>query len=93
MATSRLSDMLWKMQQVLFFSADRRLAIFLLEESEKNGSEEIHLTHEQIARFMGTAREVVSRLVKYFNQEGLIKNSRGCIKIIDREAMKQLAGK
>ena len=92
MATSRLSDMLWKMQQVLFFSADRRLAIFLLEESAKNGADEIHLTHEQIARYMGTAREVVSRLVKYFNQEGFIKNSRGCIKIIDREALADLAG-
>ena len=92
MATSRLSDMLWKMQQVLFFSADRRLAIFLLEESAKNGADEIHLTHEQIARYMGTAREVVSRLVKYFNQEGFIKNSRGCIKIIDREALSDLAG-
>lgn len=92
MATCRLSDMLWKMQQVLFLSADRRLAIFLLEESEKNGAEEIHLTHEQIARYMGTAREVVSRLVKYFNQEGWIKNSRGCIRIINREALTDLAG-
>ena len=92
LATQRLSDMLWKMQQVLFFSADRRLAIFLLEESAKNGADEIHLTHEQIARYMGTAREVVSRLVKYFNQEGFIKNSRGCIKIIDREALSDLAG-
>lgn len=93
LATQRLSDMLWKMQQVLFLSADRRFAIFLLEESVQNGSGEIHLTHEQIARYMGTAREVVSRMVKYFNQEGWIKNSRGCIKIIDRQALEQLKGK
>lgn len=93
LATHRLSDMLWKMQQVLFLSADRRFAIFLLEESKQNGSEEIHLTHEQIARYMGTAREVVSRMVKYFNQEGWIKNSRGCIRIVNREALKDLAGK
>ena len=93
LATQRLSDMLWKMQQVLFLSADRRFAIFLLEESAQNGSGEIHLTHEQIARYMGTAREVVSRMVKYFNQEGWIKNSRGCIKIIDRQALEQLKGK
>ena len=81
------------MQQVLFLSADRRFAIFLLEESAQHGSDEIHLTHEQIARYMGTAREVVSRMVKYFNQEGWIKNSRGCIKIIDRQALEQLKGK
>ncbi|WP_026766298.1 Crp/Fnr family transcriptional regulator [Selenomonas ruminantium] len=93
LTTQRLSDMLWKMQQVLFLSADRRFAIFLLEESAQHGSDEIHLTHEQIARYMGTAREVVSRMVKYFNQEGWIKNSRGCIKIIDRQALEQLKGK
>ena len=93
LATQRLSDMLWKMQQVLFLSADRRFAIFLLEESAQNGTGEIHLTQEQIARYMGTAREVVSRMVKYFNQEGWIKNSRGCIKIIDRQALEQLKGK
>lgn len=92
LAAQRLSDMLWKMQQVLFLSADRRLAIFLLEESEKEGSEEIHLTHEQIARFMGTAREVVSRLVKYFSQEGWIKTSRGCIRLVDRQALARRAG-
>ncbi len=92
LATQRLSEMLWKMQQVLFLSADRRLAIFLLEETEKNGGDEVHLTHEQIARYMGTAREVVSRLVKYFNQEGWIKNSRGCITIIKRDSLQELAG-
>ena len=92
LATQRLSEMLWKMQQVLFLSADRRLAIFLLEETEKNGGDEVHLTHEQIARYMGTAREVVSRLVKYFNQEGWIKNSRGCITIIQRDSLQELAG-
>ena len=92
MSARRLSEMLWKMQQVLFLSADRRLAIFLLEESEKMETDEIHLTHEQIARFMGTAREVVSRLVKYFNQEGWVKPSRGCIRLLDKEALRQLAG-
>lgn len=92
MASNRLSEMLWKMQQVLFLSADRRLAIFLLEESAKRNSREIHMTHEEIARFMGTAREVVSRLVKYFNQEGWVKTSRGCISLTNYDALKDLAG-
>lgn len=92
MASSRLSDMLWKLQQVLFLSADRRFAIFLLEESEKMGSDTIRLTHEQMARYMGTAREVVSRLVKYFGQEGWVTSARGSLSIRNKKALNQLAG-
>ncbi len=92
LASKRLSDMLWKMQQVLFLSADRRFAIFLLEESEKRKSEVVHLTHEQMARYMGTAREVVTRLIKYFNQEGWTTSGRGYLRIEDREALRRLAG-
>lgn len=84
--------MLFKMQQILFLSADRRLAIFLLEESKKWKSDVIMLTHEQIARYMGTAREVVSRLVKYFSQEGWIKTARGRVEIIDKKALTEVAG-
>ena len=92
MASARLSDMLWKMQQVLFLSADRRFAIFLLEESEKQKSATIRLTHEKMARYMGTAREVVSRLVKYFGQEGWIASARGFLRIQDKKALERLAG-
>lgn len=92
MASKRLSDMLFKMQQVIFLSADRRLAIFLMEESEKLQSDKILLTHEQIARYMGTAREVVSRLIKYFSQEGWVKASRGKVVLVNKEALQNLAG-
>ena len=92
MASGRLSEMLWKLQQILFLSADRRLAMFLLEESGKTGTAEIRLTHEQVARFMGSAREVVSRLVKYFAQEGLVRPGRGCLTILDRAGLERLAG-
>mgnify|MGYP000019502729 FL=1 len=92
MAAGRLSEMLFKMQQVLFLSADRRFAIFLLEECEKTKQDEIHLTHEQMARYMGTAREVVSRLVKYFGQEGWVQSARGRLRILDKAALQKLAG-
>ncbi len=92
LAATRLSEMLFKMQQILFLSADRRLAIFLLEESKKWKSDVIMLTHEQIARYMGTAREVVSRLVKYFSQEGWIRTARGRVEIIDKKALTDVAG-
>lgn len=92
MAAGRLSDMMWKLQQILFLSVDRRLAIFLLEEMEKQGNSEIPLTHAQIAKYMGSAREVVSRLVKYFAQEGLVEPGRGRLKILDMEGLRALAG-
>jgi len=91
-AAGRLSDMLWQMQQILFLSADKRLALFLLAESEKTGSDTIHLTHEQIARYMGSAREVVSRLMKYFSQEGFVKTGRGQLQLLDKAGLKHLAG-
>ncbi|WMJ82980.1 Crp/Fnr family transcriptional regulator [Oscillospiraceae bacterium LTW-04] len=91
LATTRFSDVMWAMQQVLFMSADKRLAIFLTDELAKNGSDEIKLTHEQIARYMGSAREVVSRMLKYFAQEGVVTLSRGGLRVIDKAKLRRLA--
>lgn len=91
-ATQRLAEMMWKMQQMIFTSADRRLARFLLAESARTASDEIHLTHEQTAQYLGTAREVVSRLMREFCNEGLVRTSRGRIQILDRTALQQRAG-
>ena len=90
-ASARLSEMLWTLQQILFLSADKRLAIFLLQESEKRKSGKLSLTHEQIARYMGSAREVVSRLLKYFAQEGMVELGRGSLRLLDRERLAALA--
>ena len=88
---SRFSEVLWVMQQILFMSFDKRLAIFLLSETEKNGSAEIKLTHEQIAKYMGSAREVVSRMLKYFSSEGIVELSRGGVTVLDFDALRDLA--
>ena len=90
-AVSRFSDVMWVMQQILFMSMDRRLAIFLVDESARLGSDVISLTHEQIAKYMGSAREVVSRMLKYFAAEGLVEVSRGGVKIVDKKRLRQLA--
>ncbi len=91
-ALSRFSDIMWVMQQILFMSMDKRLAIFLLDEISKTGGDTVKLTHEQIAKYMGSAREVVSRMLKYFASEGLITASRSeGIKIIDKKRLRQLA--
>lgn len=88
---SRFSEVMWVMQQILFMSFDKRLAIFLLSESEKEKSPEIKLTHEQIAKYMGSAREVVSRMLKYFSSEGYVELSRGGVTITDFDSLKRLA--
>lgn len=90
-AVSRFSDVMWVLQQILFMSMDRRLAIFLSDESARIGSDTITLTHEQIARYMGSAREVVSRMLKYFANEGMVEVSRKGIKILDKKRLRRLA--
>ena len=90
-AVSRFSDVMWVMQQILFMSMDKRLAIFLADESARTNSDTITLTHEQIARYMGSAREVVSRMLKYFANEGIVEASRGGIKILDKKRLRKLA--
>ncbi|GAB1476065.1 Crp/Fnr family transcriptional regulator [Bacillota bacterium] len=75
--SSRFSDVMWVMEQVLFMSFDKRLALFLLEQSNIEGSNRLLLTHENIARNMGTAREVVTRMLKYFAAEGMVELFRG----------------
>ncbi|MCI8418800.1 MAG: Crp/Fnr family transcriptional regulator [Lachnospiraceae bacterium] len=89
-AVSRFSDVMWVMQQILFMSMDKRLAIFLSDESARTGSDTIALTHGQIARYMGSAREVVSRMLKYFASEGIVDVSRGGVTILDKKRLRQL---
>ncbi len=91
MAVSRFSDVMWVMQQILFMSMDKRLAIFLTDESARLNSNIIPLTHEQIARYMGSAREVVSRMLKYFAGEGIVEVSRKGVKIKDKKRLRDLA--
>lgn len=90
-AVERFSDVMWAMEQILFMSMDKRLAIFLLDEAGKQGSDSLSLTQEQIARYVGSAREVISRMLKTFQADGLIEQSRGTIRIIDRSRMRVLA--
>ncbi len=89
-ATDRFSDVMWAMQQILFMSMDKRLAVFLWDEMLKSEDITVHLTHEQVARDIGTAREVVSRMLKYFSSEGIVELSRGGIKIVDKKKLRQL---
>ena len=89
-AVGRFSDVMWVMQQILFMGVDRRLAVFLLDEAARTGSDIIPLTHGQIARYMGSAREVVSRMLKYFAAEGAVEVSRKGVRILDKGSLRKL---
>lgn len=86
----RFSDVMWTMQQILFMSFDKRLAVFLIDELAKAGGDTLYITHDQIAKYTGSAREVVSRMLKYFEGEGLVKISRGKVCVLDRKRLKEL---
>ena len=88
MATDRFSDVMWAMQQILFMAMDKRLAIFLTDEMSKTKSDKIHMTQEQIAKYMGTAREVVTRMIKYFAEEGIVETFRGGSRILDKKKLR-----
>ena len=90
LALSRFSDVMWVMQQILFMSMDKRLAIFLLDEISQRGGDTVNLTHEQIAKYMGSAREVVSRMLKYFSNEGMVEVSRKGVRILDKKRLRAL---
>ncbi|MDF2590086.1 MAG: transcriptional regulator Crp/Fnr family [Anaerocolumna sp.] len=86
----RFSDVMWAMEQILFLSIDKRLAIFLFDEINKNNNDIITLTHEQIAKYIGSAREVVSRMLKVFQSQDILELSRGQIHITDKSKLRKL---
>lgn len=90
-AVQRFSDVMWVMQQIVFMSMDKRLAIFLLDEIAENKTDVVTLTHEQIARHMGTAREVVTRTLKHLASDGMILVTRKGIKILDKKKLRDIA--
>lgn len=90
--TSHFSEVMWLMEQIMWKSFDKRLAKFLLEESTLEGTDSLKITHEKIANHMGTAREVVTRMLRYFQSEGMVRLTRGTVEIADRRLLKKLEG-
>lgn len=90
-AVQRFSDVMWILQQIVFMSMDKRLAIFLLEETTENGTDMVLMTHEQIARHLGTAREVITRMLKHFVADGWIEVTRKGIRILDKKKLRDIA--
>lgn len=78
-----LSEVMWMIEQVMWKSFDKRLAQFLIEESAVENNLTLKITHEKIANHLGTAREVVTRMLKHFQNEGMVSLKRGTVEIID----------
>lgn len=88
--SSRFSEVMWLMEQILWRSFDKRLATFLLEERALENSDMLHITHEQIARHLGSAREVVTRMLKHFQLEDALTLSRGTIHLTNIQYLSDL---
>ena len=89
--SSRFSEVMWLMEQIMWKSFDKRLASFLLEESALENTPSLKITHEKIANHMGTAREVVTRRLRYFQGEGMVKLTRGTVELVDKKKLRALS--
>lgn len=89
MAT-RFSEVMWLIEQIMWKSLDKRVAAFLLEESAVENTEQLRITHETIANHIGSHREVITRMLKYFQGEGMVKLSRGSITLTDTDKLEAL---
>jgi len=90
LATQRFSSVMWAMQQLLFARFDQRLAAFLLQECQRTGKNEVTMTHEQIAQQVSSAREVVARMLKRFNQDEIVIIKRGKILVKNLERLQEI---
>jgi len=90
MAT-RFSEVMWLIEQIMWKSLDKRLADFLLSESALEDSTVLKITHESIANHLGTAREVVTRMLRYFQNEGYVKLTRGTVELININSLETLS--
>lgn len=90
---SRFSEVMWLLEQVMWKSMDKRVAAFLLEEAAIEDTDRLNITHESIANHLGTHREVITRMLRYFQREGMVSLTRGSVEITDRAKLEELDGK
>ncbi len=88
---SRFSEVMWLLEQILWKSFDKRLAGFLLEEAALEGTDSLKITHEIIGSHLGNPREVVTRMLRYFQSEGMVRLSRGIVEITDPKKLRRIS--
>lgn len=85
--SQRLVEMMGVVEEVAFWRVDLRLANHLLQETSPPRPEEVISTHAQLAIELGTAREVVSRILKEFERKGLVNLIRGKVQVLNRDGL------
>ena len=92
LVASRFSEVMSRMEQLMWKSMDKRVAAFLLEECSIEGTCALKITHEAIANHLGSHREVITRMLRYFQSEGVVKLSRGMVTVVDTAGLEKLRG-
>ena len=87
---SRFSEVMQRMEQFMWKSLDKRVAAFLLQESAIEKNCRLKITHETIARHLGSHREVITRMLQEFQREGAVQLSRGTITILDEAKLRSM---
>lgn len=80
--TNRFNDIFKLTQEIVFENLDSRLICLLARLSHKNDNDTLHITHQELARELGSSREVISRLLKGIEKQGCIKLGRGVIHVL-----------
>lgn len=88
-ASEKFTEVMWTMQKILFQKMDQRIAQFLIDEMKHKNENVLEVTHDEIARYIGSAREVVTKGLKYLAEQGLIELKRGKIVIVDHERLEK----
>lgn len=88
--TQRFSDVMWVVEQIVFSPLPGRIAHVILDNLSPGDDLLTFITHEDIAKELGSAREVISRILKYFEKERLILLSRRKIQVIDAKRLEAI---
>ena len=83
----RTAELMQLVEEVAFRKLDQRLANLLLGKGRQ-----LHTTHQQLADELGSVREMVSRLLKGFADQGLVRLGREQIEILDPAGLRKIAG-
>lgn len=83
----RIADLMQTVDEVAFKRLDERLARLLLRRGPR-----IHATHQQLADELGSVREIVSRIIRGFAEQGLVRTGREQIEVLDRAGLARIAG-
>ncbi|MBD8893561.1 Crp/Fnr family transcriptional regulator [Roseibium litorale] len=86
----RIAEILHKMEEAVFHPIDARLAALLLDRADEG--REVKATQAELAADLGSAREVVSRQLGKWSEQGLLERARGSIHLLKTDRLRQIAG-